>query len=45
MPFNEGIGEMEENIVENSQLITSVSSVKEEIRISIKTANHWASEG
>lgn len=45
MPFSEGVGEMEENIIEDSQLITSISSVKEEIRMSIKTAKHSASEG
>lgn len=45
MPFSEGVGEMEENIMENSQLITPISSVKEDTRMSIKTAKHWASEG
>lgn len=45
MPFSEGVGEVEENIMEDSQLITSITSMKEETRMSIKTAKLWASEG
>lgn len=35
---------MEKNIMADFQLITSISSVKQETRMSIKIAKHWASE-
>lgn len=45
MPFNEGAGEREMISMDDCQLTTSISSVREEIRVSIKIAKHWASEG